>query len=99
MQNKQYIQRVIHGSNDFDNANEVIEEIFESLISRYQIGLETSLKGSDIIFDSIQLLYSKCHTINFNWINKYNWERIKYPSKIDDWKMFEKNNPTIALNF
>ena len=66
MQNKQYIQRVIHGSNDFDNANEVIEEIFESLISRYQIGLETSLKGSDIIFDSIQLLYSKRHTIDFN---------------------------------
>ena len=31
-------------------------------------------------------------------INKYNWKGINYPSKIDDWKMFEKNNPTIALN-
>ena len=25
-------------------------------------------------------------------------ERINYPSKFDDWKRFEKNNPTIALN-
>ena len=32
------------------------------------------------------------------FINKYNWEGIRYPSKLDDWKMFEKNNPTIALN-
>ena len=32
------------------------------------------------------------------FINKYTWEGINYPSKIDDWKTFEKNNPTIALN-
>ena len=32
------------------------------------------------------------------FINKYNWEGINYPSKIDDWKTFEKNNPIIALN-
>ena len=32
------------------------------------------------------------------FISEYNWEKINYPSKIDDWKTFEKNNPTIALN-
>ena len=32
------------------------------------------------------------------FINKYNWKGINYPSKIDDWKMFEKNNPTSPLN-
>ena len=32
------------------------------------------------------------------FINKYNWKGINYPSKIDDWKTFEKNNPTISLN-
>ena len=32
------------------------------------------------------------------FINKYNWERINYPSKIDNWKESEKNNSTIALN-
>ena len=32
------------------------------------------------------------------FINKYNWEKINYPSQIDNWKTFEKNNPTIAPN-
>ena len=32
------------------------------------------------------------------FINKCNWKGINYPSKIDDWKMLEKNNPAIALN-
>ena len=110
------------------------------------------MKGSDFIFDSVQLLYYKCDIVNFklggsyidspDWIkkkkaainpknkdnkcfqyaatvvlnyeeikwnpervsnikpfvNKDNWEEMSYPSKIDDWKTFEKNNPTIALN-
>ena len=29
---------------------------------------------------------------------KYNWNEIKYPSKLEDWKMFEKNNLETALN-
>ena len=32
------------------------------------------------------------------FINKYDWNGIKYPSKLDDWKTFQKNNSTIALN-
>ena len=32
------------------------------------------------------------------FINKYNWDEINYPSKIEDWKTLEKSNPTIALN-
>ena len=110
------------------------------------------MKGSDFIFNSVQLMYYKCHKVNFirggsyidspDWIkkekatinpintddqcfqyaatvalnyeeieshpervssikpfiNKYNWEGINYPSKIDDWKAFEKDNPTVALN-
>ena len=32
------------------------------------------------------------------FINKYNWKGINYPSKIADWKMFEKNNLTIVLS-
>ena len=32
-------------------------------------------------------------------LNKYTWKEINYPSEIDNWKTFQKNNPTIALNF
>ena len=33
------------------------------------------------------------------FINKYSWDKIKYSLKIGDWKTFEKNNSTVALNF
>ena len=32
------------------------------------------------------------------FINDYSWKGINYPSKLSDWKTFEENNPTIALN-
>ena len=32
------------------------------------------------------------------FINKCKWKGINYPSKINDWKTFVKNNATIALN-
>ena len=37
-----------------------------SLLSRYQIELETSVKGSEFVFDCVHLLYYKCHKINSN---------------------------------
>ena len=43
----------------YDNANEVADEL-----SRYQNGLETLMRGSDFIFDSVQLLYYKSHKKN-----------------------------------
>ena len=41
----------------YSDVNEVINELFESLYSRYQENLETSMRGSDFIFDSVQLMY------------------------------------------
>ena len=55
-------ERVMHSKNNNieiminDKADEVIEELFQSPFSRYQIGLETSIKGSDFIFDCVNLL-------------------------------------------
>ena len=40
------------------------KENFQSLLSRYQIGLETTKKGFS--FDSVHLLYYKCHKVNPN---------------------------------
>ena len=31
-------------------------------------------------------------------IGLYNWEGIEFPAGIKDWKRFERNNKTIALN-
>ena len=35
-----------------EKADKVNKELFELLLSRYEIGLETSMKGTDLIFDS-----------------------------------------------
>ena len=37
------------------NADEVVDELSKSLLSRYQIGLETLMRGRDFIFESVQL--------------------------------------------
>ena len=47
------------------DTNDVIDELFESLRSKYQINLETSIRGSDFIFDLVQMMYYKCHRVNF----------------------------------
>ena len=38
-------------------TDEIIEELFKSLLQRYQEGLEESMKGSEFIFDSVSLLH------------------------------------------
>ena len=55
------IETMIH-----DKADEFIKKRFQSLFYRYQIGLETSVRGSDFIFDCVIFLYCKCHKINLN---------------------------------
>ena len=44
-----------------DKADKVMEEFFQSSFSRYQVGLETLMKGSKSVFDYFHLLYYKCH--------------------------------------
>ena len=51
-----------------DEADEVIEELFDSL--KYQNDLE-SIKGSEFVFDYFQLLYYKCHKIYLNRQGSY----------------------------
>ena len=129
-----------------DKADKVIKGFFDSLKNRNQNNLE-SMKGSELVFHYVHLLYYKCHKINPNrggsyidssdwiknkkvtinpinkkdykcynscvketrknlkgitkiktFINKYNWKGINFPSEKDDWKTFERNNVTIALN-
>ena len=64
-----------------DKADEVREEFFQSFLSRYQIGLETSMKGNDFIFDCVHLLYYKCHKVNFkhsaSYVDSSDWIKNK----------------------
>ena len=68
-----------------DKEDKVIKELFQSLLSRSQIGLKTSMKGSCFIFDCVHLLYYKCHTVNFRRIGLY----------IDSSDWIKNKNPTI----
>ena len=73
----------------YDNANEIIKETFDSLLSSYQIGLEISVNDSNFIIDGVNLLYCKCHEIYFKcgslyiyspeWIKKKKREQIPKP--------------------
>ena len=53
-------ERVMHSRSDnikiisSNDANEAVDELFESLRSRYQENLELSMGGSDFTFDSVQ---------------------------------------------
>ena len=40
-----------------NETDEIIEELFESLLQRYQEGLEQKKRGNEFVFDSVDLLY------------------------------------------
>ena len=48
-----------------NDASEAVNELFESLRSRYQDNLETSMKRSNFLFDLVQLTYYNCHKVSF----------------------------------
>ena len=52
-------------------ADEVIEERFKSLQSRYQNNLEKLMKGSEFLFDYVHLSHYKCYKINPNCGGSY----------------------------
>ena len=136
-----------------NETDEIIEELYESILKRYQKGLEEKMRGSEFVYDSINLLHYKLHKISLNrggsyidspeWlknkkatinpinkkddncfqylatialnhqqikkepqkitkikpiIDQYDWNEIDFPSKKKDWKKFELNNKSIALN-
>ena len=49
-----------------NEADEIIDELFESLLQKYQEGLEEKMRGSEFVFDSIDLLHYYLHKISLN---------------------------------
>ena len=72
----------------YSDAIDVIDKLLKSLRSKYQDNLKTSMKGSDFIFDSVQLMYYKCHKVSFirdgSYIDSPDW--IKKKKATINWK-------------
>ena len=47
-------------------TDKFIEEIFESLLKRYQKGLGESMRGSEFIFDSVDTLYYDLNKVSLS---------------------------------
>ena len=48
-----------------DELEKVLEELFQSLLSRYQIGTEISIRGTKFVFNCVHLLHYKYYKTNF----------------------------------
>ena len=64
-----------------NETGEIIKKLFELLLQKYQEGLEKLMKGSEFIFDFVDLLYYKLHKINLNrgksYIDSPEWLKNK----------------------
>ena len=135
-----------------NEANEIVKDLFESFLQKYQEGLEESMRGSEFVYDSVDALYYNLNKVSLSrggsyidspkwlknteatinpkneddksfqydltvalnyeqiknnperiskikpFINQYDWKEIDFPSTGKDWKKFESNNKSTALN-
>ena len=86
-------------------TDEIIEELFKSLLQRYQEGLEEPLRGSEFIFDNVDALYYNLNKISLSrgglYIDSSEWlnnKRAAINPKNKDDRCF-KHAVTVALNY
>ena len=86
-------------------TDEIIKELFESLLQRHQERLEESMKGCEFTFNSVDVLYYNLNKINLNrggsYIDSTKWlknKKAKINPKINDDKYFQ-HALTDALNY
>ena len=69
----------------------------ESLRERYQGNSETSMRESNFIFDSAQMMHCRCHKVNFrqggSYIDSPDWIKKKRS------KNYFQYAATVALNY
>ena len=83
-------------------TDNIIKELFESFLNRYQKNLEEKMKDSNFVFESVDLLYYSLHKITLKrgglYIKSPNWLRNKRATinpKSTDNKCFR--DATVAL--
>ena len=102
--------RIMHTKSDnteimtCSDTNEVIEELFKSLLQRYQERLQKKMRGSEFEFDGVNLLYYDFNKISLNrggsYIEPAKWIKDKKSTinpKNNDYKCFQYAI-TVALN-
>ena len=87
------------------DTNEVIEELFKSLLQRYQKGLQEKMRGSEFEFDGVNFLYYDFNKISLNrdgsYIESAKWIKDKKSTinpKNNDYKCFQYA-VTVVLNY
>ena len=60
------IMRAKNYNTEIMMGNEIDEEPFESLLQKYQDELEEKIRGSEFVFDSVDLLHYNLHKISLN---------------------------------
>ena len=88
-----------------NEIDKISKNLFESLLQKYQERLQKSMKGSEFVIDSVNLLYYKLHRISLNrgvpYIDSPKWLKNKKstinPKNIKDNKCFQCA-VTVALN-
>ena len=53
------------------DTDEIIQELFDSLLNRYQEGLEQFMEGSGLVFDHVDNLHYKSHKIRIRCGGSY----------------------------
>ena len=88
-------------------TDEIIEEFFNSLLQKHQEGLEERMKGSEFIFDIVNLLYYKLYKTSLNhggsYIDSPKWLKNKKATKKKNKKANDNDTwfqycITVALN-
>ena len=88
-----------------NETDEIIKELFKFFLHKYQVGLEEWMKGSDFVFDIVDILLYKLHKISLNrggsYIDSPEWLKNKKatinPKNKDD-QCFQYSL-TVALNY
>ena len=87
-------------------TNEIIKELFESSLQKYQAGLEESTRGNEFVYDSVDVLYYNLNKVSLSrggsYIDSPKWLKNKKatinPQNKKDDKCFQYAL-TVALNY
>ena len=86
------------------NTDEIIKDLFESFLQKYQEGLEESMRGSEFVYDSVDVLYYNRNKVSLSrdgsYIDSPKWLKNKKATinpKNEDYKCFQYAL-TVALN-